>query len=325
MTVKILDLKITPGVSVSLIDLPLDLDGYHDFFGIWLVRDEGRERNTLVDVGPTSTASILIEELHTLDVKKLDYILLTHIHLDHSGGLAELLRAFPSARVAVHPKGKRHLVNPERLWESSLQVIPEMALAYGEPSPVDESCFIPEEVPVPGITAVDTPGHAPHHRSFFYWTPEGQVLFAGEAASTFTRLDHLVPGAGERRYMLRPASPPRFYIETALRSIEELKGIDASLLCYAHFGCTEQVREMLDHAGEQIRLWRKLFSEFLNMKGYKFENQVEMGELLGFVVERDPWLADFSLLPADVRSREMRFMLSSAAGFLGAVLEERKV
>jgi len=139
------------------------------------------------------------------------------------------------------------------------------------------------------------------------------------------RLDHLVPGAGERRYMLRPASPPRFYIETALRSIEELKGIDASLLCYAHFGCTEQVREMLDHAGEQIRLWRKLFSEFLNMKGYKFENQVEMGELLGFVVERDPWLADFSLLPADVRSREMRFMLSSAAGFLGAVLEERKV
>ena len=322
---KILDLEITPGISVSLVDLPLDMDGYHDFFGIWLVRDEERKRNTIVDVGPTSTASILIEELYELGVKKLDYILLTHIHLDHSGGLAELLRAFPSARVSVHPKGKPHLLNPERLWESSLQVIPEMALAYGEPSPVDDDCFVPEETPVPGITAVDTPGHAPHHRSFFYGTHEGQVLFAGEAASTFTRLDHPVPGEDEGRYMLRPASPPRFYIETALHSIEKLKGIDASLLCYAHFGYTKQVRKMLNEAGDQIRLWRKLFGEFLDTKGYRHETQVEMDELLGFVIERDPWLADFSLLPPDVRSREMGFMLSSAAGFLGAVLEERKV
>lgn len=173
---KRVSFEAAPGVRLALIDLPLPMEGYHDFFGIWLLQDETRGRNAVVDVGPTSTASLLVEEIHRLGVQRLDYVLLTHIHLDHSGGLAEVLREFPSARVAVHPKGKPHLVNPERLWNSSLEVIPDMALAYGEPSPVEDTLFIPEESSIPGITALDTPGHAPHHRSFLYGTPGNGIL-----------------------------------------------------------------------------------------------------------------------------------------------------
>lgn len=321
---KPVSFEAAPGVRLDLVDLPLPMEGYHDFFGIWLIRNEEKGQNAVVDVGPTSTATILIDGLHHLGVNKLDYILLTHIHLDHSGGLGEVLRAFPYAKVAVHPKGKPHLVNPERLWESSLQVIPEMALAYGEPSPVEDTVFIPEETPVPGIIPVDTPGHAPHHRSFLYNTTGGDILFAGEAASTFSRLDHLVPGAAPDRYLLRPASPPRFYIGTALDSMARLRSLEASVMCYAHFGFTREVDRMLTEASDQIRLWRDLCLEFLKKKRIATASLVNIDELMAFIIERDPWLSDFPMLPWDIRSREMGFMASSTAGFLEAVVSEAK-
>ena len=316
---KVLDLEAAPDVTLSLIDLPLGMEGYHHFFGVWLVRDEAGGRNVIVDPGPASSVPLLLETLGGMGVDRLDLVLLTHIHLDHSGGLAELLEAFPAAMVAVHPRGKPHLADPARLWESSLRVIPEMAPAYGEPAPVDEGRFIPEGAPIPGILAVDTPGHAPHHRSFFYETPAGPVLFAGEAAGTFTRLDTVVPGADEGKYVLRPASPPRFYIDQALQSIETLKAVNAILLCYAHFGYSKEVSRMLDEAARQIQLWRVLFAEFLEGKGRPGADQVDMDGLLSFLLSRDPWLEAFPMLPSDVRSREMNFMLSSASGFLETV------
>jgi len=321
--VKPLKLDAAPGVTLDLIDLPLPMDGYHNFFGIWLVQDDPGKRNTLVDVGPSSTVPGLLEELKNRGISRLDLILLSHIHLDHSGGLAGLLKAFPSARVAVHPGGKRHLADPERLWESSLEVIPEMALAYGKPSPVDESVFLADSNEIHGISYEDTPGHAPHHRSYLYRTGAGTVLFAGEAASTYSRLEQILQEPGNERYLLRPASPPRFYIDTALESIEKLKTLNASIMCYAHFGYTREVRRMLQEAGDQILLWKDIFREYMAGEGFTRPGQADMDALLTFVLERDPWLSDFSSLPEDIRSREMEFMASSAAGFLEAVLTER--
>lgn len=86
---KPVSFEAAPGVRLDLVDLPLPMEGYHDFFGIWLIRNEEKGQNVVVDVGPTSTATILIDGLHHLGVNKLDYILLTHIHLDHSGGWAK--------------------------------------------------------------------------------------------------------------------------------------------------------------------------------------------------------------------------------------------
>lgn len=314
-------LTTAPGITIDLIDLPLPMEGYHDFFGIWILRDETRSRITLVDVGPASTVPFLLEELDKLGVGKLDHILLSHIHLDHAGGLAEVLQSFPSARVAVHPKGKRHLADPERLWSSSLEVIPEIALAYGKPSPVDENVFLPDTAEIPGISVFDTPGHAPHHRSYLYETEAGTVLFAGEAASTYNHLGKICPGLNEGSYLLRPATPPRFYLDSALASIETMKTYDASIMCYAHFGYTREVGQMLQEAGDQLLLWRNLFQEYLTKEGNPGTNEVDISDLVAFVLERDPWLAVFRELPRDMQSREMGFLISSTAGFLGAIVD----
>lgn len=311
-------LAVTPGITLDLIDLPLPMEGYHDFFGIWLLRDETRGRTALIDVGPASTVPLLLEELKARGIVKLDLILLSHIHLDHSGGLAQILQAFPSAKVAVHPRGKRHLADPERLWNSSLEVIPEMALAYGKPLPVDESVFLSEPDEIPGVSVFDTPGHAPHHRSYLYGTEAGPILFAGEAASTFNRLGKAFAGMDEGSYLLRPSTPPRFYLDEALASIEKMKETDATIMCYAHFGYTRDVQKMLREAGDQLLLWRKLFLEYLSKAG---STRVDMDALLAYVVQRDPWLEVLPKLPEDMQSREMGFLISSAAGFLGAVTD----
>jgi len=312
------NLEFVEGVSLDLIDLPLEVAGISNFFGIWLIRDAKRDFTAIVDVGPASTVPILLGELSKLGVTQLDYILLSHIHLDHSAGLAEVLRAFPSAKVAVHPKGVRHMVDPERLWANSLQVIPEMARAYGKPSPVDKDAFLPGLDDIPGITALETPGHAPHHLSFIYKAGGEKILFAGEAASTYNDLADMLNGAGHGKYLLRPASPPRFYLEESLESIEKLKGENATLLCYAHFGSTRNVSKMLGEAKEQLLLWRELFLEYLS-KHPETTPEDDLEGLVDFVIAKDPWLKSFYDLPDDIRKRETGFLLSSAAGFLGAV------
>ncbi|MFP4481196.1 MAG: MBL fold metallo-hydrolase [Thermovirgaceae bacterium] len=316
MEMKSLD--VAPGVTLDLIDLPLPLEGYHHFFGIWLLRDENRSLRAIVDTGPSSTVPVLLENLKKRGVTRLDYILLTHIHLDHSGGLAEVLEAFPTARVVVHPKGKRHLANPERLWQSSLEVIPDMAAVYGEPAPVDERVFLPEPPGVPKVELLDTPGHAPHHRSFVYQAGEKKILFAGEAASTFGRRGFAWPGEDDGTFFLRPASPPKFFLGDALDSIEKLEAVGADIMCYAHFGYTRDVAYFLDEARKQLLLWKDLFGKYLS-ENNKTPEEVDLEDLLDYVIGMDPRLKEFPRLPEDMRQRERNFMLSSAAGFLKAV------
>jgi len=311
-------LVVAPGVTLDLIDLPLPLEGYHHFFGIWLLRDENRGLSAIVDTGPSSATPVLLGDLEKLGVEKLDYILLSHIHLDHSGGIAEVLDVFPSARVLVHPKGKHHLVNPTRLWESSLEVIPDMAAVYGRPSRVWEGVFLPEPPDVPGLEVLYTPGHAPHHCSFVYSAGGTRILFAGEAASTYCRRGFAYPGADDGTFFLRPATPPRFFLETALESIERLESSSADVMCYAHFGYTREVPGMLDEAKKQLILWRDLFREYLSKKELAPQD-VDMKDLLEFLIQRDPRMAEFRNLPEDMQSREWGFFTSSAAGFLGAV------
>lgn len=311
--------EISPGITLSLMDLPCSRRGYHHFLGIWLLKDDVNKRTILVDSGPASTVPSLLKQLEDKGIKHLDYILISHIHLDHSGGLAEVLEEFPEAKVAVHPKGKPHLVNPQRLWKGSLEVLEEIALEYGEPKPVEETAFLPEPLPLEGITALDTPGHAPHHRSYFYDTPAGKVLFVGEAAGTYGRRGFAYPGKDDGTFILRPATPPRFYIDKALESIETLKKIPAKVMCYAHFGYTYEVEKMLDESSKQLLRWQKLCLEFIKNNKISSKDAVNKEKLMEYLIENDPLLEDFHSLPEDLKEREKDFSFSSLEGFLGAI------
>ena len=90
----------------KLIEIKQKLPGFNQFIGSWLYRGD---ITFVVDVGPANSVFRLIDALTEMKIETIDYIFLTHIHIDHSGGLARFLEHFPMAKVICHEKGIKHL------------------------------------------------------------------------------------------------------------------------------------------------------------------------------------------------------------------------
>ena len=184
--------------NLYLIPLPQPIKGFNRFIGAWLVTGK---RNILVDVGPSRSVEVLFSALDSLGIQKIDAIFLTHIHLDHAGGIGETVRHWPDAFVFCHARAIEHLAAPAALWQGSLRNIPDLAHVYGPVSPVPkdrlwdaDKCFLSH------IEVVETPGHASHHVSYCI---DGN-LFAGEAGG-------VCHSSAEGRFYMRPATPPTFF------------------------------------------------------------------------------------------------------------------
>ena len=289
----------------AILDLKIPKAGFHHFLSSWLVRDEERNRTYLVDVGPSVTWPVVRKAVDTLGGGRVDALLLTHVHLDHSGAAALAVKEY-GCPIAVSAKGRRHLIDPEDLWKGSVDTLGDTALLYGVPEPVSPDAILPEGVLPEGFTAIDTPGHASHHQSFLY-DEGGGILFAGEAAGIFLEGEEPFP-------YLRPATPPRFFPEVTLASIEKLLGLGAKRICYSHFGAAEGAREMLTFAKEQILFWKIVTLELLHRGVSPMDKDLFFQELL----ERDPFLAAWHQMAPDIQKREREFIGNSIQGFLGA-------
>jgi len=290
---------IEPRENLKLIDLEQPRPGFSRFISSWLLQAGGL--NLLVDPGPAVTIPTLTRALAGLGVRRLDGVLLTHVHLDHGGGVAELLDAYPRTPVLCHPHGMEHLANPERLWDVSLRNLGPVAEMYGRPRPVPKACLHFQERFEAGgvlIECLDTPGHAPHHLAF----KVGDIVFAGEAAGIFLGLDD--------GFYLRVGAPPGgFHYPAYRRSLETIASLDASLLCFAHWGCTVEYRKVMETAIEQADLWMDVSLKYAAEADGTFEHRV-MEELL----EKDPGLARLSSLPDEVRNRERTVLPIGIAG-----------
>ena len=297
--------------QLELIDLDQPaLTGYRRFISCWLSRGGGLD--LVVDPGPASTAPVLCDRLRALGVERLDYILLTHIHLDHGGATAALLQEFPGAQVACHPAARNHVIAPERLWEGSRQVLGDVADIYGEPAPVPAAALADlDALADRGVTVIETPGHAPHHLSFLH----RGTLFLGEAAGTFMDL-----GAGS--WYLRPATPPRFRLEVALASLDRLLALAPAprRLAFAHHGLLAgRARALLELARAQHARWVDVVRAALAAAPVDAAAADE-DALLARITSRldaiDPHFARRRHLPADIRTREDDFTRQSLRGMV---------
>jgi glyoxylase-like metal-dependent hydrolase (beta-lactamase superfamily II) len=288
------------GEDVYQITLTPPLEGFGEFISAWLVT--GRPA-FLVDVGPGSTAQELIRAVESLGAARLDYILLTHIHLDHAGAVGRVSGRFPAARIVCHPEAVPHLLDPSRLWHGSRKVLGEVALGYGPVDPVPRERLVSADgFAADGIRAVMTPGHASHHVS--YAAPG--CLFAGEACGV-----HYTLGGG-MDYM-RPATPPVFLMATALASIERLVALNPSRMALGHHGMMPDGAGLLRRHREQLLFWEERIGA--RLEGFRGEDPAESC-LQGLLAE-DPRLENFPRLTPSAQRRERYFLKNSIIGFLG--------
>ncbi len=295
--------------NLYLIDLPLNLEGFRKFISSWVVKNG--DRALLIDVGPRSAIPKLIEALSFLKVKEVEFVLLTHIHLDHAGGIAEFLVQHPEAKVVVHESGKKHLINPERLWKASLEALGSVAEAYGKPNGIESNSIHEDEVEFAGkkVEIIKTPGHAPHHQSYVY----GDFLFVGEAFGVHMPL--------KSDYYLRPATPPRFEYEIAVDSIERLISLGSKKLCFGHFGFKRDSLEIADRALKQLKLWVSTIYEIMCRKDIRDEKEISKlarRELM----EKDSKFSNYKLLDEDIKKREDFFINNTLKGIQQYVAEK---
>ena len=113
--------------NIFLVDLDLPPPGFYRFISSWIVK-EG-DRAIIIDPGPTATIATLLNALREIGIKGIDYIFVTHIHLDHAGGCGDLINNYPDPLIVCHPQAVDHLSNPERLWQGSVNVLGDLARA----------------------------------------------------------------------------------------------------------------------------------------------------------------------------------------------------
>lgn len=219
--------------------------GFHRprFDACYLIVEDGRA--AFVDTGTNHALPRLLGALDALGVPReaVDWIIPTHVHLDHAGGTGVLARALPNAIVRIHPRGVRHLVDPAALVASATRVYgeEEMARSYGEivgvPAERVRETADDEMIMLAGrpIRVLHTPGHARHHHCL--WDERTRGFFTGDTFGlSYREFDT------ERGAWILPTSTPIQFDPPALRhSIERLLAFDPACMYLTHYGRVDDV------------------------------------------------------------------------------------
>ncbi len=233
------DIKVLDVTPTSLVD---------NMISAFLVI--GDEKSAVIDPGPESSRQKLLNELEAHGVKP-DYIILTHIHLDHGGAAGGLARDLPKSKILVHPRGAKHLVDPSKLWNASLQVLGSLAEIYGKPVPASAESVTEVSdntvIDLGGVTLkiIHTPGHASHHMSILLSSP--RILFTGDSAGVIVKV-------GSYPKVSIPTTPPPFKAELYMESVRRMAELKPSYIAPTHYGIHDADNYLERHL-EQIHKW----------------------------------------------------------------------
>lgn len=205
---------------------------------IHMVIENGRV--AFIDTGSNDALPNALAALKKLglDEDTVDYVILTHIHLDHAGGAGRLMAAFPNARLVVHPRGARHMAEPSKLVAGVTAVYGAdyVDRVYGQilPIPAERIIEAPDGhiVSLAGreLLCIDTPGHARHHICIVDRKTSG--IFTGDMFGlSYRELD-----VDDRQFIFPTTTPTQFEPEEMRRSISRLLSFAPEAVYLTHYG-----------------------------------------------------------------------------------------
>ncbi|HEX6363619.1 MAG TPA: MBL fold metallo-hydrolase, partial [Albitalea sp.] len=197
-------------------------------------------RAAFVDTGTNHGVPRLLAALEAAGLRQadVDWVIATHVHLDHAGGVGLLMQHLPGARLVVHPRGARHLVDPSRLMASARTVYgdDEVQRAYGDVVGVPAARVVTTHDGMTldwhgrRFTFIDTPGHARHHHAI--WDVQSRGWFTGDTFGLSYREFDTDRGP----WLLPTTTPVQFEPERLLASVQRLLDADPQWMYLTHFG-----------------------------------------------------------------------------------------
>lgn len=225
-----------------------ELDASH------LIVDRGRA--AFVDTGTNRSVALLLDALRGSDVEPqdVDYVFLTHVHLDHAGGAGRLIRELPNAKAVIHPRGARHMIDPEKLTRGSIAVYGEAAFRelYGELVPIDaERVVIAENddeftLGDRTLRALHTEGHARHH--YCLHDPASSGVFTGDSFGISYREFDTVDG----EFIYPTTTPVHFDPPQAHKAIDRIQSTQPVRCFLTHYSEVRNLGRLADDMHRRI-------------------------------------------------------------------------
>ncbi|MCL6636678.1 MAG: MBL fold metallo-hydrolase [Alicyclobacillus sp.] len=244
------------GQGVWLIDLFEEDRAWRT--GSYIILDE---QVALIETGSARSHPALLDGLRALGLTPadLDYVVVTHVHLDHAGGAGALMALAPRAQLLVHPRGARHMVDPTRLWEGARAVYGDQLEAlFGSVQPVpaervramqDGECL---QLGRRQLTFYDAPGHAKHH--VVVLDPLAEALYAGDALGIRYRSGY----TGWPFEWVMPSTSPVDFDPVAVRhTVDKLRPLPFTWVYHTHFGPSPKAEALAQtlQGAEALAAW----------------------------------------------------------------------
>jgi len=224
------------------------------FDAAYLIVERGR--GAFVDCGTNHAVPRMLATLDDagLAPADVDWLILTHVHLDHAGGAGELIAHLPNAKLVVHPRGARHMIDPAKLWAGASAVYGEsvMESTYGRlrPVPAERVIEAPDghivDLAGRALHCLDTPGHAKHHLTVH--DVRSNACFTGDVFGLSYRDFDTANGP----FILPTTSPVQFDPAALHASLRRLVALKPAAMHLTHYGRVENVAKLADDLHTQI-------------------------------------------------------------------------
>ncbi len=304
--------SITPNISI----IDTLAFGQEKIIASYLVK--GKNKTALIDPGFPSSAPLIKEKLcaHGVDPSQIDYVFLTHFHLDHSGGTGALIKESPRAKVVIHKRAAFYVKNFAKIVGGARMVFrPDIVKKFGDTYPVPAESIVSvvdgDSIDLGGgvkMRVIHTPGHCPDEVSYFE-EDSGAIVTGDVSCLQYPAFNHVPIPAG---------SPPLFEIADQFVSLKRLRSVPAKKILIPHFG--EVNRTWADYLDGSIEAIENMKKTIMEMFGEKMEFP-QMVERLRLRIIQDSGRKEEDI-PEFLSRVYIREMLKTGLmGFLACLLE----